>query len=150
MLKDKYPTTKLSFKTQPSNKKPKKDKPSYGAEHAFMSIGGLLLGFLLTQYTGFGDSHSAEVSIAKMQIRTHKFKVMYYIAAHQNQMPPSIFQHVITNNSREEDAHLDPWSNPYIYKITGSGFHDYQIISYGADGKSGGSRANKDITSADF
>ncbi len=41
---------------------------------------------------------------------------------------------------------LDPWGNPYLY--VSPGLHgDYDIISYGADGKEGGEGADADITS---
>lgn len=40
---------------------------------------------------------------------------------------------------------LDPWGNPYIYLCPG--IHgDYDIISYGADGKEGGEGKDADIT----
>ena len=39
---------------------------------------------------------------------------------------------------------LDPWQNPYEYKAPGEE-GEYDIISYGADGKSGGEKENKDI-----
>src|SRR4030042_3752314 len=39
---------------------------------------------------------------------------------------------------------LDPWGNPYIY--VSPGLHgDFDIISYGADGKDGGEGKNADI-----
>jgi general secretion pathway protein G len=41
---------------------------------------------------------------------------------------------------------LDPWSNPYIY--ISPGIHgDFDIFSYGADGKEGGEGKDADITS---
>lgn len=41
---------------------------------------------------------------------------------------------------------LDPWGNPYVYVCPG--IHgDYDILSYGADGKEGGSGYDADITS---
>ncbi len=39
---------------------------------------------------------------------------------------------------------LDPWQNLYEYKAPGEE-GEYDIISYGADGKSGGEKENKDI-----
>ncbi len=39
---------------------------------------------------------------------------------------------------------LDPWSNPYVY--VSPGLHgDFDIMSYGADGKEGGEGINADI-----
>jgi len=44
---------------------------------------------------------------------------------------------------------LDPWGNPYIYVCPG--IHgDFDIISYGADGKEGGENKNADIKSWDM
>ncbi|HXX80282.1 MAG TPA: type II secretion system protein GspG, partial [Thermodesulfovibrionales bacterium] len=43
----------------------------------------------------------------------------------------------------------DPWGNPYIYVCPG--LHgDYDVVSYGADGKEGGEGKNADITSWDM
>lgn len=42
----------------------------------------------------------------------------------------------------------DPWGNPYIYKSPGDhNPYSYDIISYGADGKEGGSGDSEDIVS---
>ena len=40
-------------------------------------------------------------------------------------------------------ALVDPWKNPYTYELEGSS--QYKIISYGADGNSGGSGEDADI-----
>ncbi|NOX26049.1 MAG: type II secretion system protein GspG, partial [Deltaproteobacteria bacterium] len=39
---------------------------------------------------------------------------------------------------------LDPWGNPYIYLSPGT-HGDYDLLSYGADGESGGTGKNADI-----
>ncbi|NMB64492.1 MAG: type II secretion system major pseudopilin GspG [Spirochaetes bacterium] len=41
----------------------------------------------------------------------------------------------------------DPWGNPYVYNCPGQHGNDYEIMSYGADGKEGGSGFDSDITS---
>lgn len=41
---------------------------------------------------------------------------------------------------------LDSWNNPYVYKYPGE-HGPYDIISYGADGKVGGTGNDKDIVS---
>ncbi len=44
---------------------------------------------------------------------------------------------------------LDPWGNPYIY--VSPGIHgDFDIVSYGADGKEGGQGKDADITNWDM
>ena len=42
---------------------------------------------------------------------------------------------------------LDQWGHPYEYKCPGEDGRDYDIISYGADGTSGGEAENADIVS---
>ena len=42
----------------------------------------------------------------------------------------------------------DPWGNPYHYRSPGQ-HGDYEIITYGADGKQGGQGENRDINSWD-
>lgn len=41
---------------------------------------------------------------------------------------------------------LDPWGNPYLYKFPGE-HSDYDILSYGNDGRSGGDGEAADIGS---
>lgn len=40
----------------------------------------------------------------------------------------------------------DPWGNEYIYTSPGVHNEDYDIVSYGRDGKEGGEGADADIT----
>ena len=42
---------------------------------------------------------------------------------------------------------LDPWKNPYVYRVPGEYGFPYGIISYGEDGKAGGEGNAADITS---
>ena len=44
---------------------------------------------------------------------------------------------------------LDPWGSPYMYVSPGLN-GDYDILSYGADGKEGGEGKNADIKSWDM
>jgi len=47
----------------------------------------------------------------------------------------------------EKKSIKDPWENDYIYRSPGEDDRDYEIISYGADGKEGGEDFNADINS---
>jgi general secretion pathway protein G len=40
----------------------------------------------------------------------------------------------------------DPWGNPYAYRAPGRDGRPFDILSYGADGREGGSGENEDIT----
>jgi general secretion pathway protein G len=42
---------------------------------------------------------------------------------------------------------LDPWHNPYVYISPGADGREYDITSYGRDGKPGGEGVDADITS---
>ncbi|MBE0365072.1 general secretion pathway protein G [Pseudoalteromonas ulvae UL12] len=44
-----------------------------------------------------------------------------------------------------KDIPLDPWGNPYIYKVPGTDNNPYELKSYGSDGKEGGADNNADI-----
>ncbi len=46
-----------------------------------------------------------------------------------------------------EQPPKDAWGNDYVYRSPGSEDRDYEIISYGADGKEGGEEMNADIKS---
>ena len=41
----------------------------------------------------------------------------------------------------------DPWGNPYRYSAPGPGGDPFQVASWGADGREGGSGQDEDITS---
>ena len=43
----------------------------------------------------------------------------------------------------------DPWGNDYIYASPGEQNRPYDILCYGADGKPGGERENKDVNNWD-
>jgi general secretion pathway protein G len=45
----------------------------------------------------------------------------------------------------EADSIKDPWENDFIYRSPGEEDRDFEIISYGADGKEGGEDYNADI-----
>lgn len=48
----------------------------------------------------------------------------------------------------KKEIPLDPWGNPYIYIYPGEyNAEEYELLSYGADGKEGGEGAAEDIVS---
>jgi general secretion pathway protein G len=48
----------------------------------------------------------------------------------------------------KKELPLDPWGKPYVYKSPGD-HGPFDIVSYGADGASGGDGDNRDVTSWD-
>lgn len=41
---------------------------------------------------------------------------------------------------------LDPWGHAYVYRLPGDANHDFELLSYGKDGQSGGAGENADIS----
>ncbi len=107
-----------------------------------------------------GRTDEARVAEAKAQIRN--FETALKLFKLDNGFYPSTEQGLqalvekpttgrIPKNWREggylesKQIPLDPWGNPYVY--ISPGLHgDYDIISYGADGKEGGEGFDADIT----
>ena len=44
----------------------------------------------------------------------------------------------------------DPWGRPYEYLVPGPGNEPFEVISYGADGREGGSGDSADVSSLDL
>lgn len=45
----------------------------------------------------------------------------------------------------KKEVIADPWGNPYQYRQPGSDMHDFEIVSLGKDGRSGGTDENTDL-----
>ncbi len=107
-----------------------------------------------------GRTDDARIAEAKLQIKN--FETALKLFKLDNGFYPSTEQGLealiekptigrIPQNYREggyleqKKIPLDPWGNPYIYLCPG--IHgEYDIISYGADGKEGGEGKDADIT----
>ena len=88
---------------------------------------------------------------ATEEIRTLMTAVeMYRMTFGQN--PESL--EALMNNPKgvrflaQETIPLDPWNNSYVYTLQGP--NERAIVSYGADGRSGGSGNEADINSANL
>jgi len=123
---------------------------------------GILAAIIAPRLVGRTDD--ARVTQAKIQIRN--FETALKLFKMDNGFYPSTEQGLealikkpttgrIPKNYREggylERRKLtpDPWGNPYIYISPGTN-GDYDIISYGADGKPGGEGYDADITNWDL
>jgi general secretion pathway protein G len=123
---------------------------------------GILAAIIAPRLVGRTDD--ARVTQAKIQIKN--FETALKLFKMDNGFYPSTEQGLealirkptigrIPKNYREggylEKKKLtpDPWGNPYIYISPGAN-GDYDIISYGADGKPGGEGYDADITNWDL
>jgi general secretion pathway protein G len=39
----------------------------------------------------------------------------------------------------------DPWGRPYVYRVPGTGGRDFDVLSYGRDGRQGGEKEDADV-----
>lgn len=119
----------------------------------------LLAGIVLPRF--LGRSKDAQVATAKTQIASFKSNLSLY--ALDNGDPPTsqqglqaLIQEPSTSpRPRNWRKYLDapsvpkdPWGNDYEYSAPGPNGEDFYIVSYGADGKEGGSAYDADIDSS--
>ncbi|QLG89871.1 type II secretion system major pseudopilin GspG [Chitinibacter bivalviorum] len=45
-----------------------------------------------------------------------------------------------------KDVPNDPWDKPYVYKVPGDNGHDYELLTFGLDGKAGGTGEDADVS----
>ncbi len=120
----------------------------------------LLAGIVLPRF--LSRSEDAKAKAARTQIAT--FKTALNIYALDNGQPPSTEQGLQAliaepttsprpknwKNSYLSDVSTipkDPWDNDYQYESPGPNNEDFYIVSYGADGRPGGTGNDADIDS---
>lgn len=103
-------------------------------------------------YNVLGALEDAEVTVAKDEITSFRTALMNYrIVFKKFPTNEEGLQALVQNEKNRmflDRIPLDPWDNPYVYKLEGS--RDYSVISYGADGVPGGSGLDADISSANL
>lgn len=118
-----------------------------------MVIIGLLAGFVAPKY--FSQVGKSEVKIAKAQIDAlEKSLDQYRLDTGHYPINEQGMDALITKPTNEakwsgpylkKGVPLDPWGNPYIYRIPGEK-SDFDLVSYGKDGQPGGEGEAMDIT----
>lgn len=118
-----------------------------------MVIIGLLAGYVGPRY--FAQVGKSEIKTARAQIDafekaldTYRLDIGRYPDSEQGL--DALFTRP-ENESRWDGPYLkkmppvDPWGNKYVYKAPGE-HGEYDLYSYGKDGRAGGSEENADIT----
>jgi general secretion pathway protein G len=118
-----------------------------------VAIIGLLAGFVAPRY--FGQVSKSEINTARAQIDAlEKALDQYRLDTGRYPSNELGLNALIAKPPAEpkwngpylkKAVPLDPWGQPYLYKIPGQK-GDFDIISYGRDGAAGGSGENADIT----
>ena len=119
-----------------------------------MVILGLLVGYVAPKY--FAQVGKSEVKTARAQIEAlekaldiYRLDIGHY---------PTTEQGLAALNARpqnepkwsgpylKKEVPLDPWGRPYVYKTPGEKGGDFDLMSFGKDGKPGGDGENADLT----
>jgi len=119
-----------------------------------MVIIGLLAGFVGPKY--FSQIGKSNVTVAKTQLESFS-KALDAFRLDMGRYPTteeglSVLSIAPANNSEKwrgpylsKKIPLDPWGHPYEYRNPGSNNSEFDLISFGADGKVGGSGDSADI-----
>ena len=122
-----------------------------------MVIIGLLVGYVGPRY--FSQVGKSEIKAARAQINAlEKALDMYRLdTGHypSSELGLKALNEQPANETRWSGPYLskgippDPWGNAYLYRIPGANGADYDLYSFGNDGKAGGSGEAADIFSRD-
>lgn len=104
----------------------------------------------------FGNVSKSEVTAAKAQIESFARAIESY-RLDTGKFPDAALglQALVTQPADlprwngpylQKEVPLDPWGNPYTYKVGSQGKRDFEIISWGRDGSPGGIDADADLT----
>jgi len=98
-----------------------------------------------------GSMDEADVTNAQAQIRNFKTALVGYKLKFKRFPTTSEGLEALVNNEKGvsfldgKEIPLDPWGNPYVY--TSESSRQFRIVSYGADGRAGGTGYEADIDS---
>lgn len=112
-----------------------------------MVILGLLASLVAPTMFSKVDSSKRNTAVAQMQMLTTSLDAFRLDVGRY----PDALEELMRSDKRGWDGPylprelpLDPWGNPYIYRIPGQQ-NAYDLLSYGADGREGGEGDNADI-----
>ena len=113
---------------------------------------GLLAGYVAPRY--FSQVGKSEVQVAKAQIDSfEKALDQYRLDTRHYPSPQQGLDALVTKPADEPNwsgpylkkaVPNDPWGRPYVYRIPGEK-SEFQLFSYGKDGKAGGSGEDADL-----
>lgn len=122
-----------------------------------MLIIGLLVGYVGPRY--FSQIGKSEIKAARAQINAlEKALDMYRLDTGHYPSSESGLKALSEQPANEtrwagpylsKDIPPDPWGNAYLYRIPGANGAEYDLYSFGNDGKAGGSGEAADISSRD-
>ncbi|MES2130507.1 MAG: type II secretion system major pseudopilin GspG [Pseudomonadota bacterium] len=115
---------------------------------------GLLAAFVAPKY--FGQIGKSKTQIARAQIESfdkaldqYRIDTGHYPSTQQGLVALTVQP---ANEPMWHGSYLkkgippDPWGNAYVYAMPGTDTHEFDITSYGNDGKQGGAGEDADVT----
>jgi general secretion pathway protein G len=113
---------------------------------------GLLAGFVAPRY--FSQVGKSEVQVARAQIDAFEKALDQYRLDTRRYPPSDVGLAALIEKPANEPqwsgpylrkaVPLDPWGRPYVYRTPGTK-GDYEVVSYGRDGRPGGTGEDADI-----
>lgn len=103
---------------------------------------GLLAGYVAPRY--FSQVGKSEVQVARAQIDSLE-KALDQYRLDKRRYPTAEEGLMAIQPYLKKTLPNDPWGHPYVYRASGAS-GDFEVISLGRDGKSGGSGEDADIT----
>ena len=103
---------------------------------------GLLAGYVAPRY--FSQVGKSEVQVARAQIDSFE-KALDQYRLEKRRYPTAEEGLAAVQPYLKKTLPSDPWGHPYMYR-PGTNGDDFQVISYGRDGKAGGNGEDADIS----
>jgi general secretion pathway protein G len=102
---------------------------------------GLLAGYVAPRY--FSQVGRSETQVARAQIDALE-KALDQYRLDKRRYPSAEEGLVAVQPYLKKSLPVDPWGRAYVYRVPGHA-GDYEVFSYGRDGKAGGSGEDADI-----
>ena len=103
---------------------------------------GLLAGYVAPRY--FSQVGKSETQVARAQIDALEKALDQYRLEHRR-YPTSEEGLAAVQPYMKKTLPTDPWGRPYVYRVPGQKGGEFEVFSYGRDGKSGGTGEDADI-----
>jgi general secretion pathway protein G len=103
---------------------------------------GLLAGYVAPRY--FSQVGKSETQVARAQIEALEKALDTYRLDHRRYPTAEEGLAAITPYLRKAVPN-DPWGRPYVYRASGQTGAEFEVFSYGRDGKAGGTGDDADI-----
>lgn len=120
-----------------------------------LAILGLIVAFAAPRVIGYFErskTHAAEIQIANISaaLDLYRMDIGSYPSADDGLeallVKPAHVRHWRGPYLTRSDGIIDPWGRPYLYTPP-SGDGEPVVMTYGADGKPGGTEQNQDVSS---